>query len=105
MSGSGQDEDKKPDQGGAHINLKVKGQVLISLDFLLFLFFLHVFVSLRSDFWGSFMFLKFMLFEVTTLHCFKIYGPDAVFLELIVCKDFRGICLRLFGTTIQFKSH
>ncbi|KAJ1704095.1 hypothetical protein LUZ63_003874 [Rhynchospora breviuscula] len=26
MSGAGQDEDKKPDQGGAHINLKVKGQ-------------------------------------------------------------------------------
>lgn len=56
MSGSGQDEDKKPDQGGAHINLKVKGQVLISLDFLRFLFFLHVFVSLRSDYRGSFMF-------------------------------------------------
>ncbi|XP_078156361.1 small ubiquitin-related modifier 2-like [Carex rostrata] len=26
MSGTTQDEDKKPDQGGAHINLKVKGQ-------------------------------------------------------------------------------
>jgi hypothetical protein len=39
MSGSGQEEDKKPDQGGAHINLKVKGQVSIFfLDFILFLF-------------------------------------------------------------------
>ncbi|PKA47423.1 Small ubiquitin-related modifier 2 [Apostasia shenzhenica] len=26
MSGAGQEEDKKPDQGGVHINLKVKGQ-------------------------------------------------------------------------------
>jgi hypothetical protein len=34
MSGSGADEDKKPDQGGAHINLKVKGQVSIFLDFM-----------------------------------------------------------------------
>lgn len=39
MSGSGQDEDKKPDQGGVHINLKVKGQVPIFLDLLLVLLF------------------------------------------------------------------
>lgn len=35
MSGTTQDEDKKPDQGGAHINLKVKGQVHLSLSWIL----------------------------------------------------------------------
>lgn len=35
-----QEEDKKPGDGGAHINLKVKGQVT-SLSFLAFVFLLR----------------------------------------------------------------
>lgn len=48
MSGAGQEEDKKPADQAAHINLKVKGQVrVLSIDlFFSFCFLLLLMVSL-----------------------------------------------------------